>query len=556
MKQNVKQNNPEKNLLIILGFCLLLTAIIGSIYIARTTMAANTKQVKTICQELSVDIQSVKHAQTDIYTEKYQAEADEQIDTLKKAGEYTPTAPLVIENPYGTNTTSLYYYTKTDEPTYAKCRIVADGSSILEHTLATDDSQKYVTEHAYQLIGLVPGKKNYIYMEFYNENKVLLAKTQFCYTPAADDQIPQVESAQYGNSSAALSDGLFALLGHDKSTAANIYLFDNEGVSRGRIPLNGYRTDRLLFIGDQMVYSYDLNKIAFVNRLGRVEKTIVIPDYEFHHDFIYDQKQNAILALANKNGADTIEDRLIRIDCETGTVTELIDFKKLMPEFRASAVQRDGGKNTYGGTELDWIHFNSLDIISDGEIILSSREHSSLIKISKLYDSPQIDYIIHGGSLYTGTKYASLQLKKVGDFIGQAGQHTITVETDSSLSAHQYYLYMFNNNFGNAATIPSFDWSLYPGVGTFAKGEHSYYYKYLVDEKKGTYELVQSFALPYSSIVSSVEQIGGNIAFSSGMSKCFGEYDSDGNMIRTFYYNANKYSYRILKYDFKGFYYR
>ena len=115
---------------------------------------------------------------------------------------------------------------------------------------------------------------------------------------------------------------------------------------------------------------------------------------------------------------------------------------------------------------------------------------------------------------------------------------------------------MFNNNFGNAATIPSFDWSLYPGVGTFAKGEHSYYYKYLVDEKKGTYELVQSFALPYSSIVSSVEQIGGNIAFSSGMSKCFGEYDSDGNMIRTFYYNANKYSYRILKYDFKGFYYR
>ena len=50
--------------------------------------------------------------------------------------------------------------------------------------------------------------------------------------------------------------------------------------------------------------------------------------------------------------------------------------------------------------------------------------------------------------------------------------------------------------------------------------------------------------------------MGDNISFSSGMSKCFGEYDKEGKMIRTVYYDADKYSYRVLKYNFYGFYYR
>ncbi len=514
------------------------------------------KKTEVVCQEIRADVQKISHQEKDIYTDKYQLETDEQILKLKNKKEYSFSKPLLVENAYGTFTTALYYYARTDTPSYAKCKIVSEDAVTIENTLQTVDKKALVTEHEYNIIGLVPGKRNDIFMEFYNEQNEVIHKTSFSYKPAADNQIPEVLEVKNGDSRAAMSDGFYTLLGHDKSTATNVYFFDNEGKARGRIPLNHYRTDRILFIGDEMVYSYDINKIAFVNRLGRVEKTIDIGDYEFHHDFIYDERQDTIVILANKKGADTIEDRVLGLDCKTGEVKELIDFEKLMPEFRKSAIQRKDGKNTYGGTELDWIHFNSLDMIEDGEVILSSREHSSLIKVSNLYQTPEIDYIIHAGSLYKGTKYEQYQLEKKGDFVGQAGQHTITVEKDAALPENQYYLYMFNNNFGNAATIPSFDWSLYPGVGAFAKGDHSCYYKYLVDEEKGTYELVSDFALPYSSIVSSVEHIGENIAFSSGMSKCFGEYDKAGNMIRTFYYDADKYSYRILKYDFNQFYYR
>ncbi len=65
-----------------------------------------------------------------------------------------------------------------------------------------------------------------------------------------------------------------------------------------------------------------------------------------------------------------------------------------------------------------------------------------------------------------------------------------------------------------------------------------------------TYKLAQQFSLPYSAIVSSVQHLGGNIPFSSGMSKTFGEYDKDGKLIQSFEYEADKYSYRVMKYEF------
>lgn len=512
----------------------------------------NSKTVPQ-CKNLEVSVKKISHSQKDIYTEKYQQEAEGQLTAFKQQREYSTVNPLLVENPYGTYSTSIYYYAKAAEDCYAKASIRVEGGSTLEHVLK--NSNGISTRQEYNIIGLVPGKDNTVVMEFYNSKDELIEKTSFTYRPEKDKQIPAVLKTQHGESKKEMSDGLFAMFGHDKSKASNVYLFDNDGVARGRIPLNAYRTDRFLFADDQMIYSYDMNKIAFVNPLGKVEKTVDIGDYEFHHDFIYDEAHSSIIILANKKGADTIEDRVLVLDCQSGETKEVIDFERFMPEYRKSAVQRKGGKNTYGGTELDWIHFNSLDIIRDGEIILSSREHSSLIKVSDLYGRPKLDYIIHGGSLYKGTKYDKLCLNKLGDFVGQAGQHTITVEHDSNLPEGQYYLYMFNNNFGNAATIPSFDWSLYPGAGKFAKGDHSSYYKYLVDEEKRTYQLVSDIHLPYSSIVSSVNHMGGNISFSSGMSKCFGEYDTEGKMLRTFYYDADKYSYRVMKYDFKGFLY-
>ena len=44
----------------------------------------------------------------------------------------------------------------------------------------------------------------------------------------------------------------------------------------------------------------------------------------------------------------------------------LFDCEKILPLMRKLAIQRKGGRNTYGGTELDWIHINSFDFLDDG----------------------------------------------------------------------------------------------------------------------------------------------------------------------------------------------
>lgn len=110
---------------------------------------------------------------------------------------------------------------------------------------------------------------------------------------------------------------------------------------------------------------------------------------------------------------------------------------------------------------------------------------------------------------------------------------------------------MFNNNYGAATTRPDFEWSNYPGVGSYNEGETSYFYEYLVNENDKSYELVKSFKVPYSSIVSSVELMDNdNIVVGSGKDNSFEEYDNDGNLIRRFDYSAKKYAYRVFKYSY------
>ena len=88
-------------------------------------------------------------------------------------------------------------------------------------------------------------------------------------------------------------------------------------------------------------------------------------------------------------------------------------------------------------------------------------------------------------------------------------------------------------------------------------GEASHAYRYLVDEAAGTYELVASFDVPYSSIVSNVSHApeSDNYVVNSGISMVFGEYDAEGNLIKEFSYECDLQGYRAFKHDFVGYWF-
>lgn len=534
------------------------------------------KEADEIVENTNFDVledasqKQIKKQINKIYDTKYSEQVKENIDYLKLQDTYDETNPLIIHNPYGTNTCSLYVYYKTDTAYQTSYTIHADGVSDFTQTL--ESSLKKT--HEFQIIGLIPNVKNtitlnmvdkkgntdsysftYNFGELLGEEKVKLSQTE--------------QSQQSTTDATQLADGLYVVLGNDSDGLDFMYYYDNGGVLRGEVPIRGYRSHRLLFKDDLMYYSISEYKIATVDSLGQVKKIIDTGEYQLHHDYAFDNDNNLLVLASKEIKGDyensRSEDLLLKINLDTKEITDVLDLEDVFKDYKKTTSIPEDTKNSEGVYGLDWMHINTIQCLDDDSIILSSRETSTIIKLSDVFKKTKIDYLIGEENFWQDTKYANKVLKKDGNFATATGQHSVTYETDNSLPKGQYYLYMFNNNFSASQTNPTYDWSQI--VGSYHKNNfamtkdevtnsHSYYYKYLVDEKAGTYKLVQSFEVPYSSHVSSVQDIDSNIVVDSGFQGIFGEYGKDGNLLRQFKMKRNKYMiYRVYKYTFNDFYF-
>ncbi|KRM83361.1 hypothetical protein FD21_GL000254 [Liquorilactobacillus vini DSM 20605] len=107
------------------------------------------------------------------------------------------------------------------------------------------------------------------------------------------------------------------------------------------------------------------------------------------------------------------------------------------------------------------IHANTIQLLNDNQILISSRETSTIMKISDLETKPKLDYLIADSSVWQGIdNYSNLLLKKETNFVSQAGQHSVTYTPTSQKGI--YYLEMFNNNSAIMNSRPSFKWTNYP----------------------------------------------------------------------------------------------
>jgi arylsulfate sulfotransferase len=122
-------------------------------------------------------------------------------------------------------------------------------------------------------------------------------------------------------------------------------------------------------------------------------------DWSIHHDYTYDEENNCLDILATKNNTGVIEDCIIKLDLTSGKVTQLIDFKDYMSDIekKASTLEPDEKKNEEG---VDWIHFNTIQLIDNKDLILSSRELSTIIRVNDIYTNPTLKW-----NLYTCTIY-------------------------------------------------------------------------------------------------------------------------------------------------------
>lgn len=492
-----------------------------------------------------------------IYNTIYQGGVSTAIEEYKAAGTYTLENPLMILNPYGTNTTGLYVYFTTETATSIEYTVSVNSEEIPDFTriLYTNQAGEAVTEQEGILIGLVPGMVNTVTLKAYDVNGTVTGTSEFT---VAVENFGSVKETVLEQGSAtdyeALTDGLFVLFGYDRRNSEeprHLLFYDNYGVIRAEIPLEIKNADfRIENVNGYLLFPCADNQFVLMSPAGKIMAIYEADGYMFHHDFSYDADSNKLVVLANNLSRKTKEDVVLTLDLNTGEWSQTLDFQLLLTAAYERAVLPEDEK------KLDWLHLNTIMLVDGNDVIVSSRELSTIIRVNDIYGEPYVEYLIGEASVWEGTGLEDLLLTQIGDFSNTGGQHTVTYLADDSLEEGQYYLYMFNNNYGISVTFPEYDWSVINGIGLVGeKPEGSYYYKYLVDSNKGTYELADSFLVPYSRIVASAQHYDDHIVVCSGVNGTYGEYTADGTLITEYKMDVDEFTYRAMKYDMNQFWF-
>ena len=488
------------------------------------------------------------------YDEGVQERLHQVVEELKHNSdlEWTASMPLAILNPYGTGSNGLYLYFETDMATSVSYTVHVDGLADFSAEAADASGKDYTKTHEFQLIGLVPGEVNEVTLnisgKWGNSRQTIhftvdMPQTRSGY--ATQLEVTESESA------AAQADGLFAMMRVNGYLGYGFF-FDNDGVMRYEMVLEGYGLDRVLFCGDEILTCVSSSKLARINGLGQVTWVCSLGGYDLHHDIGWGA-DGEVLTLAEERGNDTVEDRLLSIDTETGEVTELVNFSAFLQEYygitRPVAATDDF---FWQAGEWDWIHLNSLQYMPESDsVILSSRETSTILKVADLHGEPALDWLAGDERIWEGTAYEDACLAQEGGFVPQYGQHCVEYYADGEEEG-VYYLSLYNNNY---LSINSRDLELTVddsvGRGLYGgEGDASQVYIYRIDENQRTFSLEESFEVPYSSIVSNGSLCGdGNWTVNSGVAMVFGEYDSTGALIRQYAYECTMQNYRTFKYE-------
>lgn len=501
-----------------------------------------------------------------VYNVTNQAKIAQMLDELKNTRQYDLNEPLVISNPFLTNPSSLYLYFKTSQPTKISYTVTTSGYYDYSANVYNPEGE-YSTSHEFQLVGAVAGENNIIKLTATAQDGTKSTRIINFKPNKLQANVSNTYSVKKSSSKAKMSNGLFAVIGMQGSkTMRSTTLVDNNGVIRGEIPIKGYNSMRLVPTKDHQIYlAISHSEIAKINRLGQVTQVISLKKqgYEIHHDFTLDSKGD-IWALATSmdkyNSGKYVEDQIIKIDHTTGKVVTAIDAQKLLPSLYKVATGKVVHLSDSSVGNRDVMHFNSIVLPDDNSMLLSSRETSTIFKLTNINNSPKISYMIGNSSVWSGVgSYSKLLFKKSGKFLDSAGQHSLVYERLSKLKDGQYYLSMFNNNYALMDSRPKFNWSgyKYEKTGSVALStKKSLYYKYLVDEKAKTYKLVSSLPVTYSHFVSDVEYLDNNLIVASGQANSFTEYDSKHKAIKTFTYRGSStLTYRTLKYNFNQFWF-
>ena len=500
---------------------------------------------------------SVNHEDSDeappTYDMDVQRAVDDALQDLREQ-DSDPQQPLLVLNPYGTNTTSLLIRFAAEEDGQLEYTVSSAGHEDFTRTAKDHHEDPGIFES--QIVGLVPGAQNTLTTTWRPQDGEPVEHTITLTAPSSEaGYTTQIERDVQGDPEQ-LTDGLFLLSGSYQAGPYG-FLFDNAGTMRAEVPIEGHMLDRFEMYQDSLVYPVGDHTLTRVDGLGRVMEVYDLGPYEMHHDFQLTDDGHALI-LATDTSRDSVEDILLTLDLESGEYRELVDFAELLKGYKDLTNPYEA-PDSDGSIIDDWLHLNSIDYDeNDDSVIVSGRENSTIIKVGGVHENPEVDYLIGTDELWEGSGHEDALLTKVGDFSDTGGQHTVFRQEDDSLEDGQHLLTMFDNSYWRVLSREDYTGPVPEDAsdifGTDPE-EDSFVRTYLVDENEGTYTEVNNLTVPYSGVVSSAHRVGSNTVVNSGQAFVLSEHDENDQVIASYSYDGENYTYRGMKYSFDDFWY-
>ena len=530
----------------------------------------------TMNKEIVVEVkENFAKAESGIYTMNFQNSVRSKIDALVTANTYTEDKPLVIYNPFQTNSQSLYMYFETEEAyavSYSVHTPEAEyedfGGYVVPHR---PDTSKV---HEFQIVGLIPGETNMITIRlmdingvvkirrfyYYNENEVA-ASTIELETEQGTKEVENEDKtfSTVPASEENVAEGMFVVFPAENEVAPYVRIYDNDGVQRCEVPLETYGTKRLLVYEDLMFFCVSKDKLVGMNRLGQVVRIYTSENYTFGEDYCFD-KNNDILVLASDKRQASVDDCIILLDRESMKITELVDFGDLLPEYKVKCKKENGVQ--------DWLSLNCISFVEGNRVLVSGDKTDTIIKLRRLYNDPKITFMIGDAEEFKGTPYTTLFAQVDNEFEMHHGLNMIEYQPYDLIRETRHYICLLHNN-------DDFEYE--------KRQEHyAYYYRYLVDDAEGgegtqgSVRLIDSFVLPEVGDNGSIQWYGDHLLIATDKATDFYEYDSQFQLITKYSYeepvvkktedeqeyeednppaDATVAFLRVSKHDFLGYYY-
>ena len=415
-----------------------------------------------------------------------QQKVDALLANELNANTYTFENPLIIINPYGNSPLTALALFETEEPATISVRV--PGKT--EVTDVTFDFPDYKKHHIIPIYGLYPDILNMVEITSVRENGATISAVLELQTEPLPKPISDLTIITDLRRPDLYQDGFnfcfFQKRAYDAEGYIRWYLNDFTFLQAQQTNYNGHLllTKGSLHHGATLIYEMDY--------LGRIYNVYYSP-YGAHHDIFALENGNLLVTGSDIEAFEAI---IYEIDKTNGEIITLLDFSEILPRTRIIS--------PYFNNE-DWLHINSIVSDGDGNIVVSGRNQSAVLKLS--WPEGKIDWVFsfHDGWPEMFKKHL---LKPIGDnFEWPLCQHNPTILPDYDNNSDTIDILIFDNGIDRFSLNKELQRKILRGEATTPE-LYSRIVHYRINEKTRTVQQIWQFGNELGKTYFS--QLGGN----------------------------------------------